>query len=184
MRDLSIYAKDAANAVDMKTVLETYGIEVNRAGYALCPFHTEKTGSLKVYPHSFYCYGCGTGGDAITLVQKLYDLPFSDALKKINEDFGLGLPIGEKPTLRQKREIQQKRRELERAREERQMTSAAYDGYLDLLIERERLQSTIEHLKPKPGDETLHPVYVDAMRRLPFVDHVLDNYDFNKAVKL
>lgn len=183
MIDLSVYAKDAAVAVEMRHALENYGINVNRAGYALCPFHDEKTGSLKVYPHSFYCYGCGKGGDVITLVRSLFDLPFTDALRKVNEDFALGLPLDEKPTIKQRREMQNRRLELERARKRKQKQhDAVYAHYLDLLVTRDYLQDCIDRLKPAQWEETLHPVFADALHRLPYIDYLIDSFDFENEV--
>ena len=184
MMDLSLYAKDVADAVDMRDALETYGIEVGRTGYALCPFHTEKTGSLKVYPHSFYCYGCGNGGDVITLVRGLFDLPFTDALKKVNEDFALGLPIGDKPTIRQRRDLERKRRELTAARERRQQTLAAnFEEYLDLLDAWNICERCLKLYKPSPGDETLHPLFEGALQLREPLQFAIDNFDFNKGVE-
>lgn len=35
-----------------------YGLEMNRAGMACCPFHDDRTPRLKVYDDPFYCFGC------------------------------------------------------------------------------------------------------------------------------
>lgn len=54
----------------------------------LCPFHHEKTPSLAIYEHSFYCYSCGEGGDVVGWVMKIYKKEFIDAVKillKYNE---------------------------------------------------------------------------------------------------
>jgi hypothetical protein len=52
----------------MPEVVRRYGIEINRAGFCRCPFHNEKTASMKIHPTSFFCYGCGAGGDLKTPV--------------------------------------------------------------------------------------------------------------------
>ncbi len=57
-------------AVDINTATEYYGLNV-RKDTALCPFHNEKTGSLKLYHDHFYCFGCGEHGDVIKLTGKL-----------------------------------------------------------------------------------------------------------------
>ncbi|PIV85902.1 MAG: hypothetical protein COW50_04490 [Candidatus Moranbacteria bacterium CG17_big_fil_post_rev_8_21_14_2_50_41_107] len=48
----------------------------------LCPFHMEKTPSFYLYTetNSFYCFGCQTGGDVITLTMHLYSIRFTDAV--------------------------------------------------------------------------------------------------------
>ena len=47
-------------------IIGRYGVEMNRKGYACCPFHNEKTGSFKVYSDgTYHCFGCGAHGDVI-----------------------------------------------------------------------------------------------------------------------
>lgn len=166
MRDLKAYAAIITNTLAMRDVLTRYGVTVNRTGYALCPFHSEKTGSLKVYPHSFFCYGCGSGGDAITFVRRLFELSFTDAVQKLNDDFLLGLPIGEIPTIRQKRELKRRRVEITQEVERQRAAEAErFDAYLDLL---EAYTTTLDVLKlfaPMPDDDGLNPVFVDALRK-------------------
>lgn len=83
-------------SIDMRMIAELYGLEINRSGFCKCPFHSEKTPSMKLYPKSFYCYGCGTGGDVIKFVQLYHNIGFREAMLKINDDFRLGLTM-EKP---------------------------------------------------------------------------------------
>lgn len=60
----------------------------------LCPFHGEKTPSFTVYPdnNSFYCFGCGAGGDIITFVKKIEHLDYIDAVKFLAERAGMEMP--------------------------------------------------------------------------------------------
>ena len=63
---------------DIEEVISSY-INVKRRGrnlVGLCPFHSEKTTSFTVYPdsQSFYCFGCGAGGDVVTFVKKMENL--------------------------------------------------------------------------------------------------------------
>jgi len=53
----------------------------------LCPLHNEKSPSFFVYPdtNSFYCYGCGVGGNVINLIKLLHDYNFVEAVKWLNE---------------------------------------------------------------------------------------------------
>lgn len=75
-------------AVDINTAAEYYGLNV-RKDTALCPFHNEKTGSLKLYHDHFYCFGCGEHGDVITLTGKLLGLSPIDSAKRLAEDFNI-----------------------------------------------------------------------------------------------
>ena len=56
----------------------------------LCPFHAEKTPSFHVHPDRgfFKCFGCGAGGDVITFVQKLENVPFGDAVRMLAAQSG------------------------------------------------------------------------------------------------
>ena len=63
---------------DVESVIGSY-VSLKRAGSnlkGLCPFHSEKTPSFTVYPqdNSFYCFGCGAGGDVITFIKKRENL--------------------------------------------------------------------------------------------------------------
>ena len=77
----------------MKAVAEMYGLEVNRSGFCLCPFHAEKTPSMKIYDNGFKCFGCGEGGDIIKFVEKQFEFSPINACRKLNDDFGLGIDI-------------------------------------------------------------------------------------------
>lgn len=60
----------------------------------LCPFHNEKTPSFTVYPdtQSFYCFGCGAGGDAVTFIRRIENLDYLDAVKLLAQRAGLQMP--------------------------------------------------------------------------------------------
>lgn len=60
----------------------------------LCPFHSERTPSCTVYPDdgSFYCYGCGAGGDVITFMMKIENLDYIEAVKELAQKAGITLP--------------------------------------------------------------------------------------------
>ena len=60
----------------------------------LCPFHGEKTPSFNIYTEtgSFYCFGCGKGGDIITFVMNIENLDYMEAVKFLAERAGMSLP--------------------------------------------------------------------------------------------
>ena len=99
------FADEIKQRVSMIEMLQYYGIEqIGRI--CRCPFHQEKSASFKAYPglRGFYCYGCHESGSVIDFVMKFFGLSFGHAIKKINEGFSLGLPIGEKLDRRKKLE--------------------------------------------------------------------------------
>ena len=81
---------------DIEDLLSSY-VTLKRRGknlVGLCPFHSEKTPSFTVYPEngSFYCFGCGAGGDAITFVRRIENLDYVEAVKYLAERAGLQMP--------------------------------------------------------------------------------------------
>lgn len=61
---------------------------------ALCPFHTEKTPSFVIYPdtQSYYCFGCGAGGDAVNFIRNIERLDYTEAVRYLCERVGMRMP--------------------------------------------------------------------------------------------
>lgn len=114
---------EAKNAVTLPEVAKAYGYTPNRAGFICCPFHAERTPSCKLYPSSFYCFGRGAGGDAIDFVKMIFKMDPLEALKKLNADFRLGLPVDRPPD---RGEIEKHRR----TQEARKLFEAWREGLL------------------------------------------------------
>lgn len=75
-------------AVDINTAAEYYGLNV-RKDTALCPFHNEKTASMKLYHDHFYCFGCEEHGDVIKLTGKLLELSPIKSARRLATDFNI-----------------------------------------------------------------------------------------------
>lgn len=73
----------------MQDAVKFYGFEMNRSGMMCCPFHDDKTPSLKVYSDHFCCFGCGESGDCTGFVAKTFGISQLEAAKKLSYDFGL-----------------------------------------------------------------------------------------------
>lgn len=81
---------------DIETIISSY-VSLKRAGSntkGLCPFHSEKTPSFTVYPstQSFYCFGCGAGGDVINFVMRMENLDYVSAIETLAKRVGITLP--------------------------------------------------------------------------------------------
>lgn len=81
---------------DIETAVSQY-VNLKRRGknlVGLCPFHSEKTPSFTVYPEngSFYCFGCGVGGDVFTFTGLIENLDYIEAVKLLAERSGVTLP--------------------------------------------------------------------------------------------
>ena len=134
--------------VTTRRAAENYGIRVNRAGKANCPFHNDRTPSMKV-DKRFHCFGCGADGDVIDFTAQLFGLDAKSAAEKLAADFQIPYTHHKrketvKKTIREKSE-EQMYRELE-ARCFRVLSD-----YFHLLRHWERAYA------PKPEDETGHP---------------------------
>lgn len=81
---------------DIETVISGY-VNLKRRGknlVGLCPFHSEKTPSFTVYPESgsFYCFGCGVGGDVFSFTSLIENLDYMESIKLLAEKSGVALP--------------------------------------------------------------------------------------------
>ena len=94
-------------SVTTRQAAEHYGIHVGRNGMACCPFHHDKTPSMKL-DRRYHCFGCGADGDVIDFAAALYGLGKKEAAVQLAQDFGLSYedwkPPGKakKPKPRQK----------------------------------------------------------------------------------
>ncbi|MCQ2514853.1 MAG: DNA primase [Ruminococcus sp.] len=81
---------------DITEYISSY-VNLKRSGrnmVGLCPFHGEKTPSFNVYTEngSFYCFGCGVGGDVISFAMKIENLDYIDAVKLLAQRAGMEMP--------------------------------------------------------------------------------------------
>jgi len=144
---MSRLAEDIKNSVDLREAMESYGIHFNRSGYAVCPFHTEKTASLSVKNGRYKCFGCGASGDVINFVQAYFNLDFGQALVRLNNDFRLGL-TGEKPNAKSRAIAKEEARIRKQWNEHCQFKRILYLMISDCYAELMRLGSEAEILDP------------------------------------
>jgi len=82
--------------INIESVVSPY-VNLKKHGNVLtglCPFHNEKTPSFTVYPEnsSFYCFGCGVGGDVITFIRRIENLDYIEAVKSLAQSIGMQMP--------------------------------------------------------------------------------------------
>lgn len=111
IRGLAAEIKRRVSAWDMGVQM---GLAPDKEGYCRCPFHAEKTGSLRLYKgrRGWYCYGCHAGGSVLDLVMRYYQIDLWSAILHIDAACGLALPLlPEKPlTARERRQADFRRR--------------------------------------------------------------------------
>ena len=74
-------------SVSMREVVERYGVRVNNHGFCCCPFHKEKTPSMKIYKDSYNCFGCGANGDIFSFVMGMEHCDFKTAYKALGGSY-------------------------------------------------------------------------------------------------
>lgn len=156
--------------VPAREAAEHYGFTPNRAGYILCPFHNERTPSLKLYPDGgWYCFGCHTGGSSIDFVMQLFDLDFRQAIARMDMDFSLNLS-GQRPRPVPSALLEERRR-MQRRKNELNAEIAA------LASEHRRLHHALVHLQPQRPEDEIDPLFAEAVKRLPEIQQRLDELE-------
>lgn len=155
-------------AVSVKEAAEYYGLEVNRGNMVCCPFHNDRTPSMKLNEDYFYCFGCGTHGDVIDLVARLFNLSSYDAAKKLAYDFGID---PDKPPAAAA--LRKSKYPLAKAFQKEELhCQRILCDYLHLL----------EHWKmqyaPKTLEDTLDDRFVEACQMLDYIEDLTDILTF------
>ena len=187
-RNIMDYASEIKSRLTMPEMMLHYGFELDRAGFCKCPLHSEKSGSFKAYPgdRGFSCFGCGAHGSVIDFVMLYFGLSFKDALVKINDDFSLGLPIGEK--LDRRKQLEMQRQAFMRKREmnaQKQKAQELENAYWTAFDEWKRLDDNKRNYAPKTPTEPLHPLFVEALKNIAGAEYNLScaeiaRYEYEK----
>lgn len=163
----------AKEKLPLRDVLESYGISVNTNGMCLCPFHSDKTPSCKVYPDSLHCFGCGEHHDIISFTKAYFNLSTQlNALKKLNDDFALGLSLdkSQKPNKSEISEYVKRKTEKEQYE---QWEKSAWKTLRD----RFRLMREFkEKYAPKNPYDNIDARFVVACHYLEHSEYVLEEY--------
>lgn len=135
---------------DIESVISGY-MELRRRGRTLtglCPFHNEKTPSFTVYPEtsSYYCFGCGAGGDVINFVRNIENLDYIEAVKFLADRAGIKMPDdrADDTTSNLRRRIYEANREAARFYHETLFTESG-KAQLDYLKRRNVPLKMIKH---------------------------------------
>ena len=155
-------------AVTPRMAAERYGLPVKQGSMTCCPFHDDRTPSMKLNEEYFYCFGCGAHGDVINLAARLFGLSGYDAAKKLAYDFWID---PDKPpaaaALRKTKYPLAKTFQNETLHCQRILCD-----YLHLL----------EHWKvqyaPKTPEDTLDDRFVEACQMLDYIEDLTDILTF------
>lgn len=158
------------------TVLQAaahYGVKIGRNGMCRCPFHSDKTPSMKINKTYFYCFGSHSTGDVIDFTARLFNLSPLEAARKLASDFGIdpntpAFAAVALPRIRQEESLRER------------------EGHCDsTLIEYERLlKNRQRRFSPVHPSDEWDDRFVSASHALPQVSYPIDClYDADASVR-
>ena len=170
----SYIASEIKNRIKMPEILMYYGIEIDRKNRISCPLHNGKDKNCGVKDDYIHCFVCNESADQISFLQRYFSLSFADAVSKINDDFSLGLPIGERIDKRRQTDMARQsflRRKEQKAKE--QEHEKYLTAWLDAHSEFVRLERQRVEYKPKLQTEELHPKFIEALQNIEYARYRL-----------
>ena len=151
--------------VNLWEAAELYGIDVNRYGKALCPFHNDRHPSLYVADNHFYCFACGEHGDVIGFVGRLFQLSPYDAARKLMADFHLS---PDKPPSAAALHAKRIRTEAQQLMENERLCFSVLSDYARVLRDWK------VRYAPQSSDEPVHARFAEACHKLDETEYYLD----------
>ena len=146
-------------AVTPRMAAKRYGLPGRQGNMACCPFHNDRTPSMKLNEDYFYCFGCGAHGDVIDLTAQLFRLSPADAARKLAADFGIA---EQKPSV-----LAKLKRGKTQVESERHCFRVLRD-YFGIL------QDWKDHCAPQSPEDPIDPRYVEACHMLERIENMLD----------
>ena len=151
--------------VNLREAAELYGIDVNRYGKALCPFHNDRHPSLYVTDDHYHCFACGAHGDVIDFVGKLFQLSPYDAARKLMADFHLS---PDKPPSAAALHAKRIRAEAQQLMENERLCFSVLSDYARVLRDWK-----VQYAPQSPA-EAPDERFVEACHKLDEVEYYLD----------
>ena len=162
----------------MRETVEIYGFTPDRHSFICCPFHGEKTASLRLYEDYFHCFGCGAHGDVIALVASVFGISMIEAAKRINADFGLGVDM-DKPVDRSEIIM------IHRKRQEEQDYAEWENHAFSVLSEYHKLLIQWRSNAPESADDIPDKHFVESINTLDYCEYIFDSFlNGNKEERL
>ena len=109
IRDLCRRCRESVSAEE---AARRFGLDIKH-GKALCPFHDDQRPSLSFKDGFFRCFSCGAHGDSISFTAQYFGLRPIDAVRKLDSDFNLHLPLDRPQTSQEAIDSHQKSEEAE-----------------------------------------------------------------------
>ena len=152
-------SEEIKRQISMNEVVEKYGIKVNNHGFCCCPFHKEKTASMKIYKSSYNCFGCGANGDVFSFVMGMEHCDFKTAYKALGGSYKAKSDYQQ--NLYQYHLQKRKEKEIKRQQRLRQEKRE--------MIEEVKMQKLFKKLSPVFSDD-----WCEAVNRLEYLYYRLE----------
>lgn len=162
--------------ITVPEILRYYGIEPDSHNRIACPLHGGHDNNCGVKDEYIHCFVCGKSADQIGIVQAIFNISFSDAIKKIDSDFELNL--FKKMSFEQVRRSRYERMAFQAKRDrEKYIADQADREYWKAFDEWKRLDDNRRRFKPASPDEKLHPLFVESLQKRDFQKYILDSLE-------
>ena len=172
-RKIMNYANEIKSRLKMPEVLRHYGFDIKR-GRIPCPIHHGDGRNCGVKDEYIHCFVCGATVDVVGFEMQYFNLDFPKAISKLNDDFRLGLPIGNKIDRRTQLEMNkaafERKRKIE---EEKKRIEQIENDYWTAFDEWKRLDDNKRNYAPKTPSEPLHPLFVEALKNIAGAEYNL-----------
>ena len=182
------FADEIKSRLRMPEVLRYYGFDIKR-GRIPCPIHHGDDRNCGVKDEYIHCFVCGATVDVIGFEMQYFSLDFMKAISKLNDDFILGLPIGQSIDRRKQLEMErlafQRKQKSKQEEAERQQLE---DAYWEAFDEWKRLDDNKRNYAPKTPTDPLHPLFVEALKNIATAEYNLScaeiaRYEYEKRNK-
>ena len=150
-------------------IAQYFNLNLNKSNKCLCPFHSEKTPSFSISETKqiFKCFGCGKGGDCITLVSELLNISAYEAAVQINNIFNLGVDFKRQTSKLEIKKYKCKSALIEQFKNWENET-------FKLLCDYNRLLSRWKKIEDFEND-----LFVEALRNKDYIEYLIDEYFIN-----
>lgn len=127
----------------MRDILARCGLpQPNRKGFISCPFHKEKTASMKIYEKDYNCFGCGANGDIFTFIQQFYGIPFREAFLMLGGTYEHEKAKDRFAIYHAKKAQEMRKKQEEKDRMKRKLNNDLIDIYRDWMEKSDPLSQT------------------------------------------
>ena len=130
-----------------------------------CPIHNGKDYNFSFTEKGFKCFVCGESGDVVKFVEKMLDISRTNAMRRINENLNLNLPIDRIATVTESHALDERIKVAREREYARQLYQQEYDDLMDEWCKLDKIKRT---------DDPNSDEYADAVRRMPYIEYRID----------